>query len=116
MLPFRNQIQNHIYLNSLLINMIVKTELFDLNYELLFIKGIDDQEEEKRIAKELLYFLDNYELDNELILEQIEKEDWYNLKYKKEIGDLTDKEKEDVLDTHVDFIVSSCDNLLNCKK
>lgn len=113
MLPFRNQIQNHIYLNSLLINMIVKTELFNLNYELLFIKGIDDQEEEKRIAKELLYFLDNYELDNELILEQIEKEDGYKLKYNKNIEKLNKKEKEELIDTHIDFIVNSCVELLN---
>lgn len=108
MLPFRNQIQNHIYLNSLLINMIVKTELFNLNYELLFIKGIDDQEEEKRIAKELLYFLDNYELDNELILEQIKKEDWYKLKYKKGIKELSEDEKEGLIDDYIDFIVNSC--------
>lgn len=113
MLPFRNQIQNHIYLNSLLINMIVKTELFNLNYELLFIKGIDDQEEEKRIAKELLYFLDNYELDNELILEQIEKEDWYNLKYKKRIKELSEDEKEGLIDGYIEFIVNSCTKLIS---
>ena len=64
--------------------------------------------EEKRIAKELLYFLDNYKLNRKLLLNQIKKEDWYKLKYNKKIKELSKTEKEDVIDEHIDFVVNSC--------
>ena len=92
--------------------MTTKTKIFNLNYELLFLKGTN-KNEEKIIAKELLYFLDNYKLNENVLLNQIEKEDWYKLKFNKNIEELNKNEKEDLIDTHIDFIANSCVELLN---
>lgn len=93
--------------------MSFKTEIFNKIYEELFLKGISS-EDEKELAKIMFCFLDNVTLDKNTLLKCIEKEDWYKFKYKKSINELTNEEIEEVLDIHIDFIDTSCDELLNC--
>lgn len=90
-----------------------KTTIFNKIYKELYLKGVNPKDE-KELAKILFYFLDNITLDKNTLLKCIEKEDWYKFKYKKSVNELTNEEKEEVLDIHIDFIATSCDELLNC--
>ena len=93
--------------------MTSNTTKFNKIYELLYIKGIKNPKEEQTLSKYLLSMLDNKTLDKNLLLKCIEKEDYYRLRFSRPIKELTATEKQELIDEHIDFIVTSCCTILN---
>lgn len=98
--------------SAILDTMTFRTKIFNQIYEQAYLKGVNP-EEEIELSRVMMYFLYNVKLDNDVLLEQIIKEEIYKLRINKKIEELSDKEKNELIQEHLNFIEDSCKTVIN---